>query len=255
MRVEGLAIAPVKGMRLVGAGALDLRPWGPAGDRAFVVVDGDGRLVQTRRTPELLQVVPRWDPGGGVLELRFPGGEAVAARPEPGAAAAIALYGGREVRGRPFGGPLAEALSAHLGRRVRLAALDPGQSGTDDHPVTLMSAASLAALGDALGGATPDPRRFRMTIAIGGAAPWAEDGWAGGDLAMGGAALRVLGPVPRCVVTTRDPGDGATDVPVLRALARLRGKDAVTFGVWCAVTRPGWVRVGDAVASGGPHGA
>jgi uncharacterized protein len=247
VRVEALAIAPVKGMRMVAADALDLRPWGPAGDRAFVVVDADGLLVQTRRAPELLQVVPRWDPTGGVLELRLPGGETVAARPEPAEPATIVLYGGREVRGRPFGGPLAEALSGHLGRRVRLAALDAGQAASDDHPVTLMSTASLEALGSALGGSAPDPRRFRMTIAIGGAPPWAEDGWAGGELALGDAALRVLEPVPRCVVTTRDPAAGATDLPVLKALARLRGRDAVTFGVWCAVARPGRVRVGDPV--------
>jgi hypothetical protein len=34
---------------------------------------------------------------------------------------------------------------------------------------------------------------------------------------------------------------------VLKALAELRGKDDVTFGLWCDVVRPGRVRVGDAV--------
>jgi uncharacterized protein YcbX len=34
---------------------------------------------------------------------------------------------------------------------------------------------------------------------------------------------------------------------VLRALARLRGRDDVTFGVWCDVAAAGVVRVGDAV--------
>jgi hypothetical protein len=34
---------------------------------------------------------------------------------------------------------------------------------------------------------------------------------------------------------------------VLRALARLRGKDDVTFGVWCDVVAPGAVRVGDPI--------
>jgi uncharacterized protein YcbX len=110
-----------------------------------------------------------------------------------------------------------------------------------------MSTASLGALGAALDGAAPDPRRFRMTVTVEGTEPWAEDAWARGRLSVGEAALRVVAPVPRCVVTTRDPASGRTDVPALRALARLRGKDRVTFGVWCRVDRPGRVSVGDPV--------
>jgi uncharacterized protein YcbX len=60
------------------------------------------------------------------------------------------------------------------------------------------------------------------------------------------------GPAPtaRCAVTTRSPDDGHRDAPVLKALAGLRGKDDVTFGVWCDVVAPGRVWVGDAVAVG-----
>ena len=54
--------------------------------------------------------------------------------------------------------------------------------------------------------------------------------------------------MPRCVVTTRDPDDGRTDAPVLAALAALRGKRDVTFGLWCEVAEPGRVRLGDPVA-------
>jgi uncharacterized protein len=63
----------------------------------------------------------------------------------------------------------------------------------------------------------------------------------------GDAVLRVAAPVVRCAVTTRDPESGLRDAPVLKALAGLRGKDDVTFGVWCDVVAPGAVRVGDAV--------
>jgi uncharacterized protein YcbX len=59
---------------------------------------------------------------------------------------------------------------------------------------------------------------------------------------------RGTGSITRSVVTTHDPDDGRTNAPVLRALARLRGKDDVTFGVWCEVVRPGTVRRGDRVA-------
>ncbi len=49
------------------------------------------------------------------------------------------------------------------------------------------------------------------------------------------------------MVTTRDPDAGRTDAPVLKALATLRGKHDVTFGLWCDVIAPGRVRIGDRV--------
>jgi uncharacterized protein len=243
--VSALAIAPVKGLQVAPAEWLDLGPAGPAGDRAFLVVDDENRLLKTSRTPALLQVSARW--ADGRLALRFPGGGEVAAVPEPCAPATTALYDGRPVAGRLVEGELAAALSEHLGRPVRLLARDDDQTAADDFPVTLMSAASLAALAPALDGAVPDPRRFRMTITVDGAGAWEEHGWGGRTIAAGDAVLRVAEPVPRCVVTTRDPEDGRVDVPTLKALASLRGPRDVTFGVWCEVVTPGRVRLGDPV--------
>jgi uncharacterized protein YcbX len=248
MKVVRLAIAPVKGMRLVDADELQIDASGARGDRAFCVVDAETRLQLTTRTPRLLQVEPRWD--GKTLALRFPDGREVAEEPALGARATTANYSGREVHGRLVGGALSEAVAEHLGRDVRLLARDGGERLADDAPVTLMSGASLAALAPALDGAVPDPRRFRMTIAIDGAAAWEEHGWPGREIAAGDALLRALAPVPRCVVTTRDPDDGHTDAPVLAALAALRGKRDVTFGIWCDVLVPGRIRVGDAVRAG-----
>jgi uncharacterized protein YcbX len=239
--VTALATAPVKGLRLTGADELELGPGGAAGDRAFLVVDAANELLLTTRTPALLQVAAHWQ--DGTLTLTFPEGREVAAVPELGAPAATANYEGRRISGRLVEGELAGALSDHLGRPVRLLARDPSDRGADDAPVTLMSEASLAALG------VPDPRRFRMTITIDGVEPWEEHGWGGRELAAGDAVLRVTEPVPRCAVTTRDPDSGRRDAPTLKRLAELRGKRDVTFGVWCEVVAPGRVRVGDAVAT------
>jgi len=244
--IARLSIAPVKGMRLASADELELGAAGARGDRAFCVVDTEGKLLLTSRMPALLQVEPHWD--GATLTLRFPDGSEVSAPPEYGAAATTANYEGRPIHGRLVGGAHADAVSEHLGRDVRLLARDDGERLADDAPVTLMSTASLAALAPELGGTVPDARRFRMTIAIDGVDPWEEHGWAGREISAGGALLRGLDPVPRCVVTTRDPEAGRTDAPVLAALARLRGKRDVTFGLWCAVVQPGRVRVGDRVA-------
>jgi uncharacterized protein YcbX len=245
MRVTRLALAPVKGMRVAEAGELELGPTGARGDRAFLVVDRDGGLLLTTRTPQLLQVSPRWD--GTTLSLTFPDGSTVAAVVEPGAAASTANYAGRPIRGHLVEGPLADAISEHLGRPVRLLLRDAGERGADDAPATLMSDASLAALAPELGGAVPDARRFRMTIAIDGVDAWEEHGWGAREIAVGAARLRGVEPVPRCVTTTRDPELGDTDAPVLKALAALRGKRDVTFGIWCDVVEPARIRVGDRV--------
>jgi len=244
--VTQLSIAPVKGMRLASVEELALDATGARGDRAFCVVGPENELLLTTRNPRLLQVVPRWD--GGVLTLAFPDGTEVSEAPPLGARATTANYSGRPIPGRLVDGALSEAVSDHLGRAARLLARDEGERLADDAPVTLMSHATLAALAPALDGVVPDPRRFRMTIAIDGVAAWQEHGWPGREIAAGDALLRGLDPVPRCVVTTRDPDDGRTDVPVLAALAELRGKRDVTFGLWCEVVAPGAVRVGDAVS-------
>jgi uncharacterized protein YcbX len=170
--------------------------------------------------------------------------------PEPGAAAVTRNYEGREIPGRRVDGPLADALSEHLGRAVRLLWRDAGTTGADDFPVSLMSVASLHALAPQLDGAVPDPRRFRMNLTVDGTPAWEEHGWAGRELSVGDAVLGVVDPVPRCVITTRDPDDGRRDVPTLKVLADLRGKRDVTFGVWCDVVRPGRVRRGDTVELG-----
>ncbi len=245
--VSQLNVAPVKGLRLIPAAELRIEASGAVGDRAFMVVDEDGGLMETTRTPALLQVVPRWDRSSGELTLRFPDGSEVTAVPVPSEPATTGLYDGRRVSGRVVSGPHAEALSEHLGRAVRLLALDGDEVGTDDAPVTLMSTASVAALGEVLEDGTLDPRRFRMTITVDGVEAWEEHGWAGRELDIGEARVRVTEPVPRCVVTTRDPDRGHRDVPVLQTLAALRGKKNVTFGVWCEVLHPGLVRRGDRV--------
>jgi uncharacterized protein YcbX len=245
--VTDLNFAPVKGMRLAAVDELELQPSGVAGDREFFVIGADDAHLLTSRTPELVQVVASWDPRSGVLELRFPDGRVVREVPEPGAAAVTRNYEGREIPGRRVEGPLAEALSEHLGRSVRLLWRDAGSTGADDFPVSLMSVASLRALAPALDGVVPDARRFRMNLTVDGVQAWEEHGWSGRELAAGDAVLRVVDPVPRCVITTRDPDAGRRDLPMLKVLAELRGKRDVTFGVWCDVVRPGRVRRGDAV--------
>ena len=150
-------------------------------------------------------------------------------------------FRGRQ-KARPFYDLVANIAAEEFGHIELVAAtintMLTGASPVDDGKAPK---ASLAAL------AIPDARRFRMTIAVDGAQAWEEHGWTGREIAVGDAVLRGADPVGRCVVTTRDPETGSTDAPTLKALAALRGKDDVTFGIWCEVAVPGHVRLGDAV--------
>ena len=242
--VSQLAIAPVKGMRLQRSTEIQLGHHGVTGDREFLIVDDDGKLLLTGRNPGLLRIEPSWEPARNLLALRFPDGSVVQDAPEPGIAAVTRMYDGREIPGRVISGPLSAALSRYLGRAVHLFKRAADHHGSDDRPVTLMSEASLRALGAEFSGAAPDPRRFRMTITVAGADPWAEHSWSGQQVTIGDITLRVLAPVPRCVVTTRNPESGATDARILHALAQLRGKNDITFGVWCEIIQPGHIQVG-----------
>ena len=60
--ITALSLAPVKGMRIQRADALELGPTGARDDRRFCVVDPDGALLLTTRTPRLLPQGPnqRW---------------------------------------------------------------------------------------------------------------------------------------------------------------------------------------------------
>jgi uncharacterized protein YcbX len=245
--VSRLAIAPVKGMRLHGTSEIRLGPYGVIGDREFLVIGEDGQLLLTSRNPGLVQIEPAWDRARGVLALRFPDGHVIQGTPEPGAAAATRMYDGREIPGWIVPGPLSAALSGYLGREVRLFRREPAHIGHDDQPVTLMSEASLNALAPEFSGTAPDLRRFRMTLTITGTDAWAEHGWGGQEISIGEAILRVIAPVPRCVITTRNPESGTTDARILHALARLRGKHDINFGVWCGIIRPGRIHLGDQV--------
>jgi len=211
------------------------------------VIGEDGKLLLTGRTPALLQVEPVWDRVQSVLTLSFPDGGVVQDTLEPGAPATTRMYDGREIPGWIIPGRLGTALSRYLGRPVHLFRKAPEHLGNDDEPVTLMSQASLVALAAEFNGTAPDSRRFRMTITITGTDAWAEHTWRGGQVTIGDVILRVIAPVPRCVVTTRNPDTGATDARILHALARLRGKNDMTFGVWCEILRPGRIQLGDVV--------
>jgi uncharacterized protein YcbX len=106
-------------------------------------------------------------------------------------------------------------------------------------------------LGSRSGQPDLDPRRFRINLELDGCEPFEEDSWSGAIVCVGQAVVRILGQVPRCVVTTHDPDTGRKDFDTLKRITAFRPlmsePRGVPFGMYAEVERAGRITVGDAV--------
>ncbi|WP_205687532.1 MOSC domain-containing protein [Cellulomonas endophytica] len=133
-----------------------------------------------------------------------------------------------------------------------VVAHEPGLRFTDaavDGPelmeaVSLLNLASVADLA-ARAGSPVDPLRFRANVHLDGPAPFAEAGWVGRTLRVGGARLEVVQETGRCAATEVEPGSGRRDLPVPRLLREHYGH--ARMGVYALVRDGGVVRPGDPV--------
>jgi uncharacterized protein YcbX len=92
-----------------------------------------------------------------------------------------------------------------------------------------------------------------MTVELEGCEEHEEDSWYGGEVEVGGAGIRIAGPVGRCVVTTRNPDTGESDLDTLGTLAgyrTLREGKSFGCGVCGDVLAEGTIRVGDSLVRG-----
>jgi uncharacterized protein YcbX len=252
IQVSRLSVTPVKGFAVWHPEEVTLSAVGVAEDRRFYLTDEDGLRFGALRHGPLVRFSARYDAATDELVFRLPDGSEVAGTVEVGEAVTTDFYG-RDVAGHVIRGPWAEAVSADVGRRVRLVRADRPGDGVDRGKgggVTLLSDASVGEL-SGRSGEPVDARRFRMLIAVSGTAPHEEDTWIGGDVEIGEARIRVNGQLGRCAITTQSPETGVRDFDSLRAIKDYRGQNPRTreidFGVFGQVTQPGRVRVGDAV--------
>jgi uncharacterized protein YcbX len=219
---------PVKS--LVGEQVAEARiePRGLAGDRAWAVVDEDGRLGsgkssrRFRRMAGLLDLTAAYD--GGVPVITFPDGARV----------------------RGDDPSVHAALSAHVGRPVTLRREDTVPH-FDEGPLHLVTTSALARAGELLG-APVDVRRLRANLVVdtGTAPAFDEREWTGREVLVGDeVVLRVREPMVRCVMVDL-PQAGLPPGPD-GLLATLGRENDTCLGVVVDVVVPGTVRAGDTV--------
>ncbi len=248
-----LSVTPVKGFGLREVGEVALTPHGVPGDRSLFLADDGDKLFSATRSGVFLPYWADLDVDTGVLTIGR--GDDVLLRDvlEPGEPVRAHFFGSRYPTGRVVRGPWAAWLSEVAGRPLRLVLVDVPGAGYDVHPVTLVSEASVAALGREADGTPLDPRRFRMTMTVDGVAPFAEDGWRGRTLQVGDVMLRAGGPVKRCAAIQKQPDGEPSAVNALRLINDVRGVQdselgkGLVLGVYGEVVRPGALRVGDRV--------
>ncbi|MGW7053664.1 MOSC domain-containing protein [Streptomyces sp. NPDC054887] len=267
--LHAVHVYPVKSVTGYAPGEVRVEPWGPAGDRRWMLVDPAGKVVTQRPQPRLALARAEPLPDGGI-RLSAPGREPlVVAVPDPGLSGTTGVQLWKDKVEVVEAGAGAHAwFSAYLETEVRLVHLDdpshrrpvapahgkPGEtvSFADAYPLLVTSLSSLDALnsliaqGDHADEGPLAMSRFRPNAVVDGTAPWAEDGWK--RVAIGEVTFRVTEPCARCVVTTTDQRTAERGKEPLRTLARhRRAGDKLLFGQNLVPEVTGTVRVGDPV--------
>ena len=279
---------PVKSMQGEEVDEVQLGSGGVVGDRAYGLVDVEtGRLASAKRPKRFgalldcrarFLTAPNADAAPPPVEVTFPDGTVVRGDGAELARRATELLG-REVRlistapdGLAFDelwpqieglGPdaLVDALEIEAadsqGDRVMQVPVAMAAPGTmlDLAALHILSASTLRRLAAEYPSGEWDPRRMRPNMLIdAGDEPADEDEWLGCDLHLGAdAIIHVVGPTPRCVMTTLAQPGLPKDPGVLKTIAGVGRKQIGGLGQFaCAgsyaeVVTPGVVRRGDPV--------
>lgn len=220
---------PVKSFGGLRSRRVFIGPFGLLGDRGCAVVDpADGQPMTARRSPRLLAYHARFDD------------------PERGEGVTVETPSGSVL---PWGDArLATDITRELGREPvdEVALVKSRMAIHDAAPVHVVTEASIRQMSEWLGDDV-DRRRFRANVVVDtdDEAPFTEAAWPGQRIRFGDdAEIDVVVGTERCAVTTWDPDTIERDTRVLAAIANERDN---FFGVYCRVSRPGWVAVGDPV--------
>jgi len=252
---------PVKSMMGEELNAGLVTPQGLAGDRAYALVDGDGRIgtakIQRKWAP-LFRSRARYlvEPNGDLppAELMLPDGERIMTD-APDIDARFSEFLGFDAR-------LIQTTDKPQGLKLESPPLgqvpESDDAPTIDFPVPngffdlgslhLLTTATLDTLRSLNPAVRFEPRRFRPNFVVqspGGVTGFTENDWPGKTMAIGDdVVIRVMMPTVRCVVTTVAQDDLPSEPDVLRTAA---AHNSANVGVYAMVERGGLVRRGDEV--------
>ncbi len=253
---------PVKSMMGEELNAAVVTSNGLLGDRAYALVDRSNGKVASAKNPrkwplfafraayvELLQA------GGKIPAVRItlPDGTILTSEQDdvdPRISAVI----GREVnlvRSAPAKPSLEEYWPDVEGLAHRETVTDeamPAGLFFDCAVVHLLTTATIDRLRQLYPQGRFEVRRFRPNIVVQAAAPepdFVENAWVGCNILIGDQVrLSILGPCPRCVMTTLPQADLPSDSGILRAAVK---HNQGNVGVYASVLQGGAIRCGDAV--------
>ena len=259
---------PVKSMQGEEVEQILLSPGGVVGDRAYGFVDVEtGKLASAKRPRHFgalldcharFLAAPTGDDGPPSVEVTFPDGTVVRTDDDGGAELTrrTAELLGREVR-LISTAPDGLAFDEVQGDKVLQFPVAMAAPGTllDLAAMHVLATSTLQRMADAHPDGQWDPRRMRPNILIDDSAePGNEDDWLGCDVHIGDeAVVHIVGPTPRCVMTTLPQPGLPKDSEVLKTVARVNMKEMGALGQFpCAgsyaeVVTPGVVRRGDPV--------
>jgi len=256
LRLHSLHVYPIKSCAGITLNEALLIETGLEFDRAWMVVDPQGRFVTQRELPRMALIRPTLRQSDMVL--RAPGMLALHIQLDAVETPARATVWNDEVAAYDMGSLCAQWFSDFLGRQLRLVRFDPEQkrlsskrwSGSidaenafaDGFPLLVASTAGLAEFNRRMVAAGHDAvtmERFRPNLVLDGLDAHGEDALdeivfdgADGD---GSVKLKLVKPCARCPIPDIDPASGEPGHAVgdtlasYRADARLDG--ALTFGM------------------------
>jgi hypothetical protein len=118
-------------------------------------------------------------------------------------------------------------------------------NATTDQYVSLINLASIAALEHSIG-AEVAPLRFRANVYFEGMPAWSELDWLEGEIAVGGARLRIVSAITRCAATQVNPATAERDLDIVGGLQRGFGHNLM--GVYGEVVEGGEIAIRDTIA-------
>jgi uncharacterized protein len=260
-QISRLFVYPIKSCGGVEVSEVTLTETGLEFDRAWMVVDENGRFVTQRQLPRMALIQPKLRLSDMVL--RAPGMLALHVALDAVEQPVRVTVWRDEVDAYDMGDVAAQWFSDFLGRKLRLVRFDPdcqrlsskewtGEADgfsqfADGYAVLVISQAALDALNDRLQEAGAPPvgmERFRPNIVLSHAPapaqalePHAEDHLRDLQVAtpQGSARLRIVKPCARCEIPNIDPASAEFGTEPGATLATYRGdtrlEGAVTFGM------------------------